>query len=57
MTVGELIKKLKRYDEDKEVCLLDHRVIEAFPMKLSVVRVATRKEANQAFFGVPVILD
>lgn len=53
----ELITKLKRFKPDDDVCLLDHRCIEAFPMELTTVRRATRKEANQAFFGVPVILD
>lgn len=57
MTVGELIQKLKRYSEDDEVCLLDHRCLEGFPSELSTVRRATKKEADQAFFGVPVILD
>lgn len=57
MTVSELIQKLKRYKPDDEVCLLDHRCIEAFPIELSEVRRATKKEADQAFFGVPVVLD
>jgi hypothetical protein len=57
MTVEELIKKLKRYAPDTEVCLLDHRCIEAFPIELSGVRKATKKEDDQAFFGMPVVLD
>jgi len=57
MTVSELIKKLRRYDQDDEVCLLDHRCIEAFPTEISVVRRATKKEDDQGFFGKPVIID
>jgi len=57
MTVQELIERLKRYKPDDEVCLLDHRVIEAFPRELENVRRATKKEADQAFYGVPVVLD
>lgn len=57
MTVEELIKKLKKYDSDREVCLLDHRCIEAFPTELTVVRVATRKEGETTFHYKPVILD
>lgn len=57
MTVQELIKKLKRYDPDKEVCLLDHRCLEAFPIELNSVRKATKKEDEQGFYDKPVILD
>lgn len=57
MTVGELIDKLKKYDQDKDVCLLDHRCIEAFPTELTVVRKATKAEDELGFFDVPVILD
>jgi hypothetical protein len=57
MTVSELIKKLRRYDQDDEVCLLDHRCIEAFPTEISVVRRTTKKEDDQGFFGKPVIID
>lgn len=57
MTVGELIDKLKRYDSYDEVCLLDHRCIEAFPTEINVVRRATKKEDDQGFFGKPVIID
>ena len=57
MTVSELIQKLKRYKQDDEVVLLDHRCIEAFPIEISEVRRATKKEAEQAFMGVPVVID
>jgi hypothetical protein len=57
MMVCELIKMLKRYDETDEVCLLDHRCIEAFPTEISVVRRATKKEDDQGFFDKPVIID
>ena len=57
MTVDELIGKLKRYPPEDEVCLLDHRCLEAFLIELSVVRRATVKEASQAMSGRPVVLD
>lgn len=57
MTVEELIKKLKRYKSDDEVCILDHRCLEAFPIELTTVRRATKKESDQAFFGNPVVID
>jgi hypothetical protein len=57
MSIEELIEKLRRYDPVEEVCLLDHRCIEAFPIEINVVRKATKKEAEQAFFGMPVIID
>lgn len=57
MTVDELIKRLKRFKPEDEVCLLDHRCVEAFPIEISVVRRATKKEASQSFYGVPVVLD
>jgi hypothetical protein len=56
MTTSELIAKLKRYDPDSEVCLLDHRCIEAFPYEISVVRKATKKEDDAGFFDRPVII-
>jgi hypothetical protein len=57
MTVQELIKKLKRYKPDDEVCLLDHRCLEAFPTELTTVRKATKKESDQGFYANPVIID
>lgn len=57
MTVEELIKKLKRYDRYDEVCLLDHRCLEAFPIEINVVRKATKAEDEQGFFDKPVIID
>jgi hypothetical protein len=57
MTIQELINKLKKYNKDTEVCILDHRCLEAFPAELTEVRKATKKEANQSFFGDCVVLD
>jgi len=57
MDVSELIAKLRKYDPDKEVCLLDHRCIEAFPIEISVVRKATKKEDDTGFHDRPVIID
>lgn len=57
MTVRELIEKLRRYDKDREVCLLDHRCVEAFPTEISVVRSSTKKEDDQGFYNNPVIID
>ena len=57
MTVQELIDKLKKYDKDAEVCILDHRCLEAFPVELSEVRKSTKKEAEQAPYGDCIVLD
>ncbi len=58
MTVEELIKELKKFDKNEEVCLLDHRCLEAFPTAICEVRKARVEEAEQAFFGEsPVIID
>ena len=48
---------LQRYPLDNEVCLLDHRCLEAFPIELREVRRATKKEANQWLGERPVIID
>ena len=57
MSCSELIEKLKRYKDDPEVMLLDHRCLEAFPMEITEVRRATKKEEDLTFNHKPVVLD
>lgn len=57
MTVGELISKLKRYDANQEVCLLDHRVEEAFLTEISIIRKAKKRETDDGCFDDPVVID
>lgn len=57
MTISELIEELQKFDGDREVCLLDHRCIEAFPAEISVVRKAKKSESDQGFYDRLVIID
>jgi len=57
MTVEEVIKKLKRFPPHAEVCLLDHRCLEAFPVETNTIRRATKKEASDSYFDEPLIIE
>jgi hypothetical protein len=56
MSKDELIEKLKRFKGDREVVLLDHRCLEAFPTDISVVRKIRKKELDMGFCGDDAIV-
>ena len=56
MTVAELIKKLKRYDPDSDVCLLDTRCLQPFLTEINLVRKASKREKDEGFFDEPIVI-